>query len=75
MSLQAGLDALKDGRQPSPIQKAGRAAKTGVKLSLAGVAGNLALASGVTISLLFGMVLVLSLALVFILDSTTQPLG
>jgi len=61
--------------QPNPVQKAGRAAKTGVKLSLASVAGNLALASGVTISLLFGMVLVLSLAVVFILDSNDPTIG
>jgi Zn-dependent protease with chaperone function len=60
-------------KQSSAIQKAGRAA-TGVKLGLAGVAGNLALASFVTISLLFGMVLVLSLALVFILGSD-NPIG
>lgn len=63
------------GEQSTVIQKAGRAAKTGVKLTMAGVAGNLALASGVTISLLFGMVLVLSLALVFILDTNDPVIG
>ena len=61
--------------QPSPVQKAGRAAQVGVKLPLAGVAGNLALASFVTISLLFGMVLVLSLALVFIIGSDNPTTG
>lgn len=62
--------------QPSnPIQKASRAAQVGVKLTMASVAGNLALASGVTISLLVGMVLVLSLALVFILDSHDPTTG
>jgi Zn-dependent protease with chaperone function len=64
--------------KPEPshaMQKASRATKTGVKLAMAGVAGNLALASGVTISLLFGMVLVLSLALVFILDSNDPVFG
>jgi len=59
----------------SAIQKAGRAAQMGVKLAMAGVAGNLALASGVTISLLFGMVLVLSLALVFIVNSHDPTIG
>ena len=63
------------GEQSTVIQKAGRAAKTGVKLTMASVAGNLALASGVTISLLFGMVLVLSLALVFILDTNDPVIG
>jgi Zn-dependent protease with chaperone function len=62
--------------QPSnPIQKASRAAQVGVKLTMASVAGNLALASGVTVSLLVGMVLVLSLALVFILDSHDPTTG
>ncbi|HEY9637836.1 MAG TPA: M48 family metalloprotease [Coleofasciculaceae cyanobacterium] len=60
---------------PSPAQPANRAAKGGVKLALASTAGNLALASGVTISLLFGMVLVLSLALVFIVDSNNPVVG
>ena len=62
-------------KQPNSVQNAGRAAKTGVKLALADIAGNLALASGATISLLFGMVLVLCLALVFILDSTDPAQG
>src|SRR4028118_2378015 len=61
--------------QPSPVPKAGRAAQVGVKLPLAGVAGNLALASFVTISLLFGMVFVLSLALVFIIGSDNPTTG
>jgi Zn-dependent protease with chaperone function len=59
----------------TPVQKAGRAAPASVKLTLANGAGNLALASGVTISLLFGMVLVLSLALVFILGSDNPGSG
>jgi Zn-dependent protease with chaperone function len=63
------------GEASTAIQKASRAAKTSVKLTIAGVAGNLALASGVTIVLLFGMVLVLSLALVFILDSHDPVMG
>ncbi|MEW6491312.1 MAG: M48 family metalloprotease, partial [Cyanobacteriota bacterium] len=66
--------------EPSPFsaiekEKASRATKTGVKLAMASVAGNLALASGVTLSLLFGMVLVLSLAIVFILESNDPITG
>ena len=62
--------------QPSnAIEKTSRAAQVGVKLTIASVAGNLALASGVTVSLLVGMVLVLSLALVFILDSHNPTTG
>jgi Zn-dependent protease with chaperone function len=60
-------------KSPNPVKKATRAAKTGVKLTLFSVAGNLTLAFGITISLLFGMVLVLSLALVFILGND-QPI-
>lgn len=59
----------------NPVQDVRRAATTGVKLALAGVAGNLALASSVTIALLIGMVLVLSLALVFILGSDNPTVG
>jgi len=57
------------------IQKASRARQGGVKLTLSRVAGNLALASGVTISLLFGMVLALSLAVVFIVGSDNPTSG
>lgn len=39
------------------------------KLTMAGIGGNLALASGVTITLLFGMVLALGLSFLFVLDS------
>ena len=38
----------------SAMQKAGRAATVGVKLAMGGVGGSLALASSVTIALLFG---------------------
>lgn len=55
--------------QPNNIQKAGRAATTGMKLTMGGVGGSLALASGVTMTLLFGMVLALGLSLVFIVGS------
>jgi Zn-dependent protease with chaperone function len=60
---------------PNPARKAGRAAQMGVRLAMKGIAGNLALASGVTLSLLFGMVLTLSLALLFIVDSRNPGLG
>ena len=60
---------------PQPaLVKAGRAAAAGAKLAMAG-ASNLALASGVTVSLLFGMVFVLCLALVLIYDSQNPGLG
>jgi hypothetical protein len=50
--------------------KAGRTATMGFSLAIAGVAGSLALASGVTIALLFGMVFVLSLSVVLIYISS-----
>lgn len=58
----------------SPLQKAGRAKKAGVKL-VQKTGGNLVLASGVTITLLLGMVLALSLAAVFIIDSPDPIVG
>ena len=57
------------------IQKAGRAATVGAKLAMGGVGGSLLLASGVTIALLFGMVLALGLSLVFILGSNDPLQG
>jgi hypothetical protein len=60
---------------PPTAQKAGRAAAVGAKVALSGVAGNLALASGVTLSLLFGMVLVLCLALLLITNSSNPGFG
>jgi Zn-dependent protease with chaperone function len=67
--------------QPSEFQdselphKAGRAEQTGGALAIAKVAGNLALASGVTIGLLFGMVLALCSALLLIVKSGNPVLG
>lgn len=61
--------------QSSTIQKAGRAATAGVKLAMGGVGGSLVLASGVTMTLLFGMVLALGLSLVFILGSDDPVQG
>ncbi|MBD2296591.1 M48 family metalloprotease [Anabaena sphaerica FACHB-251] len=57
----------------SNMPKAGRAAGVGVSLAMGGVGGSLALASGVTIALLFGMVFVLGLSLVLIFTSN-EPL-
>lgn len=58
---------------PAAMPKAGRSLKQWVKLSMRGVAGNLVLASTVTLALLFGMVLVLSLALLFIQGNVQNP--
>ncbi|MDZ7968007.1 MAG: zinc metalloprotease HtpX [Nostoc sp. DedSLP03] len=64
------------GQTPSNVsRKAGRAATTGMKLAMGGVGGSLALASGVTMTLLFGMVLALGLSLVFILGSDNPLQG
>jgi Zn-dependent protease with chaperone function len=54
---------------------ANRATTAGVKLTMGGVGGNLALASGVTITLLFGMVLALALALVLIVGNDNPTNG
>lgn len=59
------LESLNNVKHSKPK----RAAQAGIKLAMAGVASNLALASGVTITLLLGMVFVLFLALAFILSS------
>lgn len=56
--------------ESTTMSKAGRAVTTGVSLAMGGVGGSLALASGVTITLLFGMVFVLGLSLVLITDSS-----
>ncbi|MGB7443783.1 MAG: M48 family metalloprotease [Coleofasciculaceae cyanobacterium] len=62
-------------QQPHPLAKAGRAAEAGVKLTRAKSTGNLVLASGITISLLLGMVLVLFLALTLIIASNDPIAG
>jgi Zn-dependent protease with chaperone function/DNA-binding SARP family transcriptional activator len=54
---------------PKAIPKGGRFYKQGVTLTMKGVAASLSLASGVTLSLLFGMVLVLCLSLILIYGS------
>lgn len=63
-----------DSQVNSPAS-AGRAATVGVKLAMGGIGGNLALASGVTMTLLFGMVFVLSLAIVLIVGSDNPTQG
>ena len=52
-----------------------RADGFGVKLAMASVAGNLAFASTITMSFLFGMVFVLALAVVFIYNSENPVWG
>jgi len=57
------------------IFKAGRATQSGVRVTIAGIAGNLTVASGVTISLLCGIVLAGFTALLFILRSNNPLSG
>ncbi len=74
---QAGKSPSGQASPPggAPIPKAGRADRKGVKLGMKGVAASLSLASGVTLSLLFGMVLVLTLALLLMVDHENPTLG
>ncbi len=58
----------------APLRKAGRSRQAGVKL-IQKTGSNLVLASGVTITMLFGMVLALSLASVLILNSPDPVVG
>ena len=60
---------------PVLAQKAGRSNRRGITLPMRGVAASLSLASGVTVSLLFGMILVLCLSLLLIVDSQNPTLG
>ncbi|OKH29300.1 M48 family metalloprotease [Chroogloeocystis siderophila] len=70
------LESLnKQSQSRTSHTKPKRAAQAGIKLAMAGVASNLALASGVTITLLLGMVFVLFLALTFILSSDNPTSG
>lgn len=57
------------------IPKAGRAPQQWVRLGMKGVAANLAMASSVTLSLLFGMVMALCLSLLLISGSKNPTLG
>lgn len=72
---QTGQNGATSSDSPRSWSKAGRTARGLVSLSMKGVAGSLALASGVTISLLFGMVLVLSLSLILIQGSDNPIVG
>jgi len=56
-------------------QKAGRAEQTGASLAIAKIAGNLALASSITIALLVGIVFSLVTATIFIVNSPNPILG
>lgn len=66
---------FKKTQESSSFGKAGRGAMAGVKLAMAAVGGNLAVASGVTMTLIFGMVLVLCLAVTLIIDSANPAQG
>ena len=59
----------------NPVANKKAVGAAGVKLAMAGVGGNLALASVVTMSLMSGMVLVLALGIVLIADSENPILG
>ncbi len=59
----------------NPVTAKKAVGAAGVKLAMAGVGGNLALASAVTMSLMSGMVLVLVLGIVLISDSENPALG
>ena len=55
--------------------KAGRAAATGVKVAMQGIGGNLAMASLVTVGLLFGMVFALLMGVMLIMESENPAVG
>lgn len=59
----------------SSFPKAGRSGTTGVKLNMTGVGGNLAWASLVTMTLMFGMVFLLCLGVSLILNSENPGMG
>jgi Zn-dependent protease with chaperone function len=61
--------------QPPRAPKAGRAAQIGVKLATFGGAGNLSLASGITLGLIFGIVLALILGITLISGSENPIAG
>ncbi|MDJ0703209.1 MAG: M48 family metalloprotease [Leptolyngbyaceae cyanobacterium MO_188.B28] len=73
--LESSGSADSGGKSQQPMGKAGRAAMAGAKLAMAGIGGNLAIASGITFSLLLGMVFVLCLGVLLILDSQNPGLG
>jgi Zn-dependent protease with chaperone function len=74
-SVSSRAQATPQPEAPQVIPKAGRSPKRNVKLLMKGIAGNLALASTVTLSLLSGMVLVLCLNLRFVNASDNPTLG
>jgi Zn-dependent protease with chaperone function/tetratricopeptide (TPR) repeat protein len=71
----ARSQSAKTNTSPAQISKAGRSKQRGVKLVMKGVASNLALASGVTLTLLFGMVLVTTLNLLLIQGNENPTTG
>ncbi|HEY9617591.1 MAG TPA: zinc metalloprotease HtpX, partial [Microcoleaceae cyanobacterium] len=61
--------------QPRSLPKAGRSNRRGVKLTMRGVAASLSLASGITLSLLGGMILVLAVSLLLIVGNENPTEG
>ncbi|WP_019502933.1 zinc metalloprotease HtpX [Pseudanabaena sp. PCC 6802] len=61
--------------QPFHTSKAGRAAQIGVKLATFSGAGNLSLASGITLGMIFAIVLVLILGITLIMGSENPIAG
>lgn len=68
-SINATITTEKQINQIARSQKTQRSAQLGIKLKINKFSGNLAFASTVTLSLLFGMVLVLILAITLIINS------
>ena len=75
VDLESSGSVNSGAESPQPMHKAGRAAMAGAKLAMAGIGGNLAMASGITFSLLLGMVFVLCLGVLLILDSQNPGVG
>lgn len=71
----AFVTSVNSAATPIAMPKAGRSNKRGVKLLMKGVASNLVLASGVTLFLLFGMVLATTLNLLLIQGSEDPTTG
>lgn len=78
---ESGESSSEDGStedlpvQPRSLPKAGRSNRQGVKLTMRGVAASLSLASGITLSLLGGMILVLAVSLLLIMGQENPTEG
>ncbi|WP_432808878.1 M48 family metalloprotease [Pantanalinema sp. GBBB05] len=74
-ALAANGSITDQSAQPRSVPKAGRSNRRGVKLTMRGVAASLALASGLTLSLLGGMILVLAISLLLIVGKENPTEG